>query len=59
MVITNTCPNLSNIVRTNFELGRVISTVVIADPGIIVLVTSGVLGLRSQYSSISHDQGIA
>ena len=34
MVIQNTCPNLSNIVHTDFELGRVIQTVVGADPGI-------------------------
>ena len=34
MVIPNTCPNLSDIVQTDFELGRVIQTVVGADPGI-------------------------
>ena len=34
MVIPNTCPNLSNIVHTDFELGRVIQTVGAADPGI-------------------------
>jgi len=33
-VIPNTCPNLSNIVHTDFELGRVIQTVTAADPGI-------------------------
>ena len=31
-----TCPNLSNIVHTDFELGRVIQTVTAADPGITV-----------------------
>ena len=36
MVIPNTCPNLSDIVQTDFELGRVIQTVVAADPGITV-----------------------
>ena len=36
MVILNTYPNLSNIVHTDFELGRVIQTVVGADPGITV-----------------------
>jgi len=36
MVIQNTCPNLSNIVHTDFELGRVIQTVVGVDPGITV-----------------------
>ena len=36
MVIPNTCPNLSNIVHTDFELGRVIETVGAADPGITV-----------------------
>ena len=40
MVIQNTCPNLSNIVHTDFELGRVIQTVVGADPGITALVAS-------------------
>ena len=35
MVIPNTCPNLSDIVQTDFELGRVIQTVVAA--GITVL----------------------
>ena len=34
MVIQNTYPNLSNIVHTDFELGRVIQTVGAADPGI-------------------------
>ena len=34
MVIPNTYPNLSNIVHTDFELGRVIQTVGAADPGI-------------------------
>ena len=34
MVILNTCPNLSNIVHTDFELGRVIQTVTAADCGI-------------------------
>ena len=34
MVIQNTYPNLSNIVHTDFELGRVIQTVTAADPGI-------------------------
>ena len=34
MVIPNTCPNLINIVHTDFELGRVIQTVTAADPGI-------------------------
>ena len=34
MVIQNTYLNLSNIVHTDFELGRVIQTVVPADPGI-------------------------
>jgi hypothetical protein len=37
MVIQNTCPNLSNIVHTDFELGRVIQTVGGADPGITVV----------------------
>ena len=37
MVILNTYPNLSNIVHTDFELGRVIQTVVGADPGITEL----------------------
>jgi hypothetical protein len=37
MVIPNTCPNLSNIVHTDFELGRVIQTVTAADPGITEL----------------------
>ena len=36
MVIQNTYPNLSNIVHTDFELGRVMYTVVAADPGITV-----------------------
>ena len=35
MVIPNTCPNLNDIVQTDFELGRVIQTVVAVDPGII------------------------
>ena len=39
LVIQNTYPNLSNIVHTDFELGRVISTVVAADPGITEMVT--------------------
>ena len=34
MAIPNTCPNLSNIVYTVVELGRVIQTVGAADPGI-------------------------
>ena len=34
MVTQNTYPNLSNIVHTDFELGRVIQTVTAADPGI-------------------------
>ena len=34
MVIQNTYPNLSNIVHTDFELGRVIQTVTAADPAI-------------------------
>ena len=34
MVITNTYPYLSNIVHTDFELGRVIQTVAATDPGI-------------------------
>ena len=34
MVIPNTCPNLSNIVHADFELGRVIQIVIAADPGI-------------------------
>ena len=37
MVMPNTCPNLSDIVRTDFELGRVIETVDAADPGITTL----------------------
>ena len=37
MVIRNTCPSLSNIVHTDFELGRLIQTVTAADPGITVL----------------------
>ena len=37
MVIPNTCPNLSDIVQTDFELGRVIQTVAAADPGITEL----------------------
>ena len=36
MVIQNTYPNLSNIVHTDFELGRVIQTMTAADPGITV-----------------------
>ena len=36
MVMKNTYPNLSNIVHTDFELGRVIQTVTAADPGITV-----------------------
>ena len=36
MVIQNTYPNLSNIVHTDLELGRVIQTVGAADPGITV-----------------------
>ena len=47
MVIQNTYPNLSNIVHTDFELGRVIQTVGAADPGITVLSTRrGQLGGR-------------
>ena len=38
MVIQNTYPNLSNIVHTDFELGRVIQTVTAADCGITVVV---------------------
>ena len=38
MVTQNTYPNLSNIVHTDFELGRVIQTVTAADPGITALV---------------------
>ena len=34
MVIQNIYPNLSNIVHTDFELGRVMCTVAAADPGI-------------------------
>ena len=34
MVIQNTYPHLSNIVHTDFELGRVMQTVGAADPGI-------------------------
>ena len=34
MVIPNTYPSLSNIVHTDFELGRVMCTVAAADPGI-------------------------
>ena len=36
MVIQNTYLNLSNIVLTDFELGRVIQTIGAADPGITV-----------------------
>ena len=36
-MIQNTYPNLSNIVHTDFELGRVMYTVAAADPGITVL----------------------
>ena len=34
MVIPNTYPSLSNIVHTDFELGRVMCTVAATDPGI-------------------------
>ena len=34
MMIPNTCPNLSNIVLTDFGSGRVTQTVIAADPGI-------------------------
>ena len=37
MVMQNTYPNLSNIVHTDFELDRVMYTVVAADPGITAL----------------------
>ena len=40
MVIPKTCPNLSNIVHTDFELGRVTQTVGAADPGIPVVAFS-------------------
>ena len=36
MVIPNTYPSLSNIVHTDFELGRVMYTVTAADPGVLI-----------------------
>jgi hypothetical protein len=35
MIIENTHLNLSNIVQTDFELDRVMQTIVAIDPGII------------------------
>ena len=49
MVIQDTYPNLSNIVHTDFELGRVIQTVGSADPGITVLI------LMHRGTSFCHD----
>ena len=48
MVIPNTYPSLSNIVHTDFELGRVIQTVVAADPGITVVIVT-----LSEFSKMS------
>ena len=45
MMIPNTCPNLSNIVHTDFESDRVIQTVGAADPGITSKCTA--LGLQN------------
>ena len=44
-MIPNTCPNLSNIVHTDFESDRVIQTVGAADPGITSKCTA--LGLQN------------
>ena len=49
MVTPNTCPNLSNIVYTDFELDRVIQTVAAADPGI-----TGVTKLAGQCTGVGH-----
>ena len=47
MVIQNTYPNLSNIVHTDFELGRVIQTVTAADCGITVYMAAPMLGITT------------
>ena len=54
MVIQNTCPNLSNIVHTDFELGRVIQTVGSADPGITEVSN---YGLSSQVNTERDSEG--
>ena len=46
MVIPNTYPNLSNIVHTDFELGRVIQTMAAADPGITVAKHESLLAMQ-------------
>ena len=58
MVIQNTCLNLSNIVHTDFELDRVIQTVVAVDPGITeikVLTTIDNLGNMPNDNRINVD----
>ena len=53
MVIQNTFQNLSNIVRTDFELGRVIQTVGAADPGITAPAFRGWAN-RPRFLSTNH-----
>ena len=45
-MIPNTCPNLSNIVHPDFELGRVMQTMTAADPGITELLLGLLLPRR-------------
>ena len=54
MVIQNTYPNLSNIVHTDFELGRVIQTVTAADPAITDNKTMPTLPDWKAFKSKSH-----
>ena len=56
MVIPNTCPNLSNIVHTDFELGRVIQTVTASDPGITALMMSLVQSERVRLELVNYCQ---
>ena len=58
MVIPNTCPNLSNIVHTDFELGRVIQTVTATDPGITSMtgINRGIPPLVQQHEGIRSRQ---
>ena len=50
-MIPNTCPNLSNIVHTDFELGRVMQTVTAADPGITVPATGSLSAAEEEFGN--------
>ena len=56
MVIQNTYPNLSNIVHTDFELGRVIQTMTAADPGITVTFFESML---REHATIESTNGMS